>query len=162
MITWNKLPKEIQDKMLEHQVAQGNKRNPEVFIRNISSNEHANGFNWEEAQEGYNFWYAVIILDFNYFYTLYPKYPRVMMVSNEPITENNPGKPRVVFIEKRGNYLAWVDAETLETAEEKLSCVAWKYAKDIEPENKEKQELLAKADELIKKAEELKEMASKL
>ena len=162
MITWNELPKEIQDKMLEHQVAQGNKRDPEVFIRDIASNKYRNGFNWEEVQEDYNFWYITLLLDINYFYTIYPKYPKVMIVSNKPITESNPGVKRVVFMEKCGSYLAWTDTDTLEKAEKEVNTSFWKYAEDIEPENKEKQELLAKANELIKKAEELKEMASRL
>ena len=32
MVKWNDLPVEIQEKMLEEQVRQGNKRNPEIFI----------------------------------------------------------------------------------------------------------------------------------
>jgi hypothetical protein len=38
----------------------------------------------------------------------------------------------------------------------------WKFAKDIEVENPQKQELLNKADELIQKANELKQQAEKL
>ena len=165
MITWNELPKEIQDKMLEHQVAQGNGRNPEVFICNTTLNKKEKGFSWDVTPEGYGFWYKILNdNNINHFYTHYPKqiYPKVMMVSYYPITNSNPGLKRVVFMEKCSKYIAWSDVETLEEAEKKLSCMSWDYAKDIEPENKEKQELLAKADELIKKAEELKEMASKL
>jgi len=115
MITRNELPTEIQERMLEHQVAQCNKN-----------------------------------------------YPKVMMVSDYPITEINTGSPRVVFMEKCGKYIAWINADTLEKAETVLDTTYWRYAKDIEPENQEKQELLAKANELILKADELKEMANKL
>ena len=89
-------------------------------------------------------------------------YPKVMMVSDYPITKTNPGTPRVVFMEKCGRYIAWDGATTLKEAETTIATTSWKYAKDVEPENPKKQELLAKADKLIKKAEELKEMANKL
>ena len=56
-------------------------------------------------------------------------YPRVMLVSDDKITW---GK-RVVFMEKCGGFLAWVDAETLEDAENATDTCFWKYAKEIEP-----------------------------
>ena len=165
MITWNELPVEIQEKMLEHQVARGNKRDPEVFIKKINSLVSDGGFSWRITNEGHDFWIEIINNgNISHFYTLYPKqnYPKVMMVSSAPITETNPGTPRVVFMEKCGRYIAWGIVDTLEKAETVISTAAWEYAKDVEPENPKKQELLAKADELIKKAEELKEMANKL
>ena len=165
MITWKELPVEIQDKMLEHQVAQGNKRDFKVFINNIASNIRKGGFYWTDSVEGEDFWIEIINDEnISHFYTLYPKqnYPKVMMVSKDPITEANPGTTRVVFMEKCGKFLAWNDVSTLEEAETVTNTTSWTYAKDIEPENPKKQELLAKADELIKKAEELKEMANKL
>ena len=39
MVKWNDLPVEIQEKMLEEQVRQGNKRNPEIFIRSTSASK---------------------------------------------------------------------------------------------------------------------------
>ena len=81
-----------------------------------------------------------------------------MMVGNAyPLTQK-----RVVFMEKRGKFIAWTDAETLEDAETVLDIIAWKYAEDIKPENSQKQELLTKAEKLIKEAEELKAAANKL
>ena len=165
MITWNELPVEIQEKMLEHQVAQGNKKDPKVLIKSIMTDASGGGFYWWCTDEGYDFWAEIITNEnISHFYTLYPKqnYPKVMMVSMYPITKTNPGKPRVVFMEKCGKYIAWYGAKTIEEAETALGTTSWRYAKDIEPENPKKQELLAKANELIKKAEELKEMANKL
>ena len=56
-------------------------------------------------------------------------YPRVMLVSDDKMTW---GK-RVVFMEKCGGFLAWVDAETLEEAEKSTITTFWKYAKESEP-----------------------------
>ena len=86
------------------------------------------------------------------------KYPKVMMVGDSfPLTNQ-----RVVFAEKQGVFFAWNVAETLEDAEKETNIIKWKYAEDIKPENPLKQELLAKADELIQQAIELKAAAAKL
>ena len=84
------------------------------------------------------------------------------MVSNSLINPDNPGKQRVIFMEKCGKFIAWNYATTLEQSETVTEITCWNYAKDIEPENPQKTELLQKAEELIKKAEELKEAANKL
>ena len=57
-------------------------------------------------------------------------YPRVMLVSDNKISWDN---RRVVFMEKCGGFLAWVDAETLEEAENATDTCFWKYAKEIKP-----------------------------
>ena len=58
------------------------------------------------------------------------KYPKVMLVSNNP---DNPKVycRRVVFMKKNGKYLAWDSAETIEDAKESMSVIIWDYAKDI-------------------------------
>ena len=56
-------------------------------------------------------------------------YPRVMLVSNEKVDWYK----RVVFMEKCGGFLAWINAGTLEEAEKQVDTRFWKYAKDIEP-----------------------------
>ena len=74
MITWNELPVEIQEKMLEYQVAQGNERDPEVFIKNITSDISQGGFSWGSTNEDYNFWVEIINNEnISHFYTIYPK-----------------------------------------------------------------------------------------
>lgn len=63
-------------------------------------------------------------------------YPKVMYVSNRPISLKNTSdlKKRVVFMEKNDKYLAWINAETLEGAEKINSTSAWNYALDIPKE----------------------------
>ena len=55
-------------------------------------------------------------------------YPRVMLVSGDKMTWCK----RVVFMEKKGGFLTWAFAETLEEAEKIVGTSFWKYAKEIE------------------------------
>ena len=75
-------------------------------------------------------------------------YPKVMMVSDCPITKGNNGKKRVVFMEKLGTYLAWANAETLEDAEKEVDSYTWSYAVDVPKENPQKTEMLKRVEEL--------------
>ena len=52
------------------------------------------------------------------------------MVSETKVQWNK----RVVFMEKCGRFLAWSSKESIESAENEVDTVSWKYAKDIEPE----------------------------
>lgn len=64
-------------------------------------------------------------------------FPKIMMVSDSPITEQNTGHKRVVFMKKCGKFIAWGDASTtFEEAENTVKTVAWNYAKDIEEGDK--------------------------
>ena len=56
-------------------------------------------------------------------------YFRVMLVSLDYYSWYK----RVVFMEKCGGFLAWINAGTLEEAEKQVDTRFWKYAKDIEP-----------------------------
>ena len=53
---------------------------------------------------------------------------RVMLVSNDKTR----WAKRVVFMEKCGGFLAWVDAKTIEDAEKEKDTFFWKYAKELE------------------------------
>ena len=75
-------------------------------------------------------------------------YPKVMMVSNFPISENDKGCKRVVLMEKQGKYLAWQNAETIEAAEKETAIASWKYAVDVPKENPKKTEMLKRVEEL--------------
>ena len=75
-------------------------------------------------------------------------YPKVMMVSNYPISEKDKGYKRVVFMEKQGKYLAWQNAETIEAAEKETVIASWKYAIDVPKENPKKTEMLKRVEEL--------------
>jgi len=68
-VTWPKfqefmdfknLPVEIQERMLDEQVRQGNPRSAEVFENNIIANKRLGAFNWSESVEGYDFWEEII------------------------------------------------------------------------------------------------------
>lgn len=53
------------------------------------------------------------------------------MVSDYPITENNKGVKRFVFMEKNGNYIAWDGAATDERVAETTFSTSWKCAQRI-------------------------------
>ena len=75
-------------------------------------------------------------------------YPKVMMVSDCPITKGNKGQKRVVFMEKQGKYLAWANVETFEKAETECDVTIWLYAVDVPKENPQKTEMLKRVEEL--------------
>lgn len=73
MVQFDELPVEIQEKMLEHQVAQGYPRNPDVFRKNISASGLRKGMYWCDTPEGKKFWKMVTDRDFDVFFQKYPK-----------------------------------------------------------------------------------------
>ena len=63
------------------------------------------------------------------------EYPKVMRVSCNPFKtqeDYDEGYTEVVFMEKRGKYIAWNRAETLEEAEETTITNDWDYAVDLD------------------------------
>jgi hypothetical protein len=73
MIKFKDLPIEIQNKMLEHQEAQGNKRDECVFIKDIKSSLILGGFDWCDTIEGDDFWRKFIAQDtYKPFFEKYP------------------------------------------------------------------------------------------
>jgi len=75
-------------------------------------------------------------------------YPKVMMVSDFPITKQNKGYKRVVFMVKNGYYFAWNGAETFEDAEKEMLVNRWEYAIEVPKENPQKTEMLKRVEEL--------------
>lgn len=74
MITWDDLPIEIQNRMLECQEEQGNPKNPEVFKIKIGVERTEGGFNWFSTRESASFWLKVLIRQkIEIFYEKYPK-----------------------------------------------------------------------------------------
>jgi len=59
-VKWSDLPKEIQERMLECQEEQGNKRDSSVFERSISSDKHRGGFIWSNTSEGHEYWNGIL------------------------------------------------------------------------------------------------------
>jgi len=74
MIKFNDLPVEIQERMLDEQVRQGNPRNAEVFEKEIMATPQEGGFLWAQSVEGFDFWNRIIENgDIAEFYKKYPK-----------------------------------------------------------------------------------------
>lgn len=87
-------------------------------------------------------------------------YPKVMLVSDYATFDSVRWVKRVVFMEKKGKYIAWTDAETIEEAETITDTTTWLYAVDV-PEEEEKSKnnkmLLGKISELEKEIKQIKE-----
>ena len=71
------------------------------------------------------------------------EYPKVMKVSMSPIKTKEQfekANTRVVFMEKCGKFIAWLDADTIEKSENITSTVSWNYAVDLnwQPEEEKK------------------------
>lgn len=67
-------PIEVVEKMIEHQVEQGNKPDVKAFRRFASNDAKGGGFTWENTIEGELFWDKVIgNRNFNVFFEMYPK-----------------------------------------------------------------------------------------
>ena len=71
------------------------------------------------------------------------EYPKVMKVSNQPITTKEDFKyanKRVVFMKKNDIFIAWFDADTIEKSENITSTTCWNYAVDLDwkPEEEKK------------------------
>ena len=76
MTQFERAPKEVQEKMLERQVEQGNIRDPYIFVKNFSSGRDNGGFTWGKTPEGRKFWENISDYDdYSEFFELYPKHP---------------------------------------------------------------------------------------
>lgn len=72
-------PLPIVQKMVDHQVKQGNSANVKVFQEDTSAELWEGGFEWEKSPEGFDFWYDVIEnFQFNVFFERYPESNRVL------------------------------------------------------------------------------------
>lgn len=141
-------PEEVVEKMLDRQVEQGNPRDVKVFEEYVCAGSNT-GFDWEDTTEGYAFWMNVIDnKSFEIFFERYPKSdsqqtesalssPKVMLVSNEPFSNINRGKERVVFHYQSNieyPYFAYSTDSLDNVKESNMTYSSWRYAKDIEPE----------------------------
>ena len=72
-MTWKELPVEIQEKMLEEQVKQGNEGNENIFIYDLCSGKSSKGFTWGQTLEGDEFWKQILVKGkISIFYEKYP------------------------------------------------------------------------------------------
>ena len=63
------------------------------------------------------------------------EYPKVMKVSNKPIEtleDFKKANTRVVFMEKCGKFIAWLNENTIEKSENVTSTAVWNYAVDLD------------------------------
>ena len=133
MKQWKELPVEIQERMLECQVEQGNPRDASVFEMNIAASAIGGGFDWNETEEESAVW-AIIIAKGEYmeFYNLHPKQPFIpelyegvpMEVSNDEDFEFSYTLP--VFGKANGFYFAWKQQES------GIEVTKWFYARPIQ------------------------------
>jgi hypothetical protein len=89
------------------------------------------------------------------------QYPKVMMVSDSPLDDENAGVQRVVFMEKLGKYLAWNEAETIEDAEGHIGINYWEYAVDIEQPKEEDNSIELTIKTLEEGIDKLKKLINK-
>ena len=71
------------------------------------------------------------------------EYPKVMKVSMSPIKTKEQfekANTRVVFMEKCGKFIAWLDVDTIEKSENVTSTAVWNYTVDLDwqPEEEKK------------------------
>jgi len=132
MVKFDELPVEIQEKMLEEQVNQGNKRDPEVFRKAICASQ--TGFTWNMTCLGDDWGEILLYKNYTPFYNLYPKnyYPRIMEVSNTPDFTDK--IIRVVIAHKCNRYISWSYAETFKEAEKEICITIWNYAREPQKE----------------------------
>jgi hypothetical protein len=124
-------PEAIVRKMLEHQVAQGNQEDVAIFDRDKEARRFEGGFDWERTQEGMVFWVEVVgRKNFDLFFETYPepqqKFPCVMLVGGTD--DFTLALPRVVIAYKKGYYISWINAKTLEEAENEIQTHPWNFA----------------------------------
>lgn len=88
MIEFKDLPEEIQERMLDEQVRQGNPRNAMVFEKDMCSPDVEGGFSWKQSIEGHVFWYKILVNDnTDDFYEKYPKVSNRKMYSEEEVRD---------------------------------------------------------------------------
>ena len=81
-------PIEVVQKMVDYQIEQGNIPNVTVFQKDCATAKFQNGFDWDETEEGANFWGEVI--DFNNFEEFFKKYPKKYR-GDDPGPKGKPG-----------------------------------------------------------------------
>ena len=97
-------PKEIINRMIFHQKAQGNKPNINIFKKNKDAGIHSGGFLWSRTKqygEGIDFWSKIINgNNFSDFFELYPKQKQELPKVGDIIIPfnydtENPAKQRI-------------------------------------------------------------------
>ena len=84
------------------------------------------------------------------------EYPKVMKVSKSPIKTKEQfekANTRVVFMEKCGKFIAWLNEDTIEKSENVTSTAVWNYAVDLDwqPEEEEIKPLKLTMEQIAQK-----------
>ena len=105
-------PIEIVQKMVDYQVAQGNKADVTVFQENPSSYKPFGGFSWKDTEEPEFFWVNVIInYDFEVFFNKYPKANAGLSTLHTKFTRyNNLSKGQLCQMR---NQIGWIRNNTV-------------------------------------------------
>lgn len=100
-------PIEIVQKMIDYQVAQGNKANITIFQENPYYHKNIGGFAWCNTIEGHVFWEEVIIRErFGIFYDRYPKTNTNVSILRTKFTRyNNLSKGQLCQMR---NQISWI------------------------------------------------------
>lgn len=140
---WDELPKEIQDKMLEHQFTQTGKRDATIFRNQIVSNHECGGFSWNSTSENKlvpGFWVAVLDGDYEVFYSIFPKetktFPREMLVWDDDEFNADPPEVRTVIHDLGEEYeYRYLVEDGLWNYSTKKHHSMYKFAKEIAEES---------------------------
>lgn len=92
-------PIEVVEKMIEEQVMQGNSPDVRVFQNFITACADDGGFDWDNAEDGYDFWIEIFENEnFNLFFEKYPKKPNLVYI----IGDSEIGMNIIKTLEKYG------------------------------------------------------------
>lgn len=147
-IDW--LPDFIGEELMNQQELQGNKRDISVFEKDVRAEKSEGGFYWHETEQQRLFWFRILLeQDINLFLACFKPELEVWYDEKKKFVA------QVIGYNENEEYPFFVKNKTIDG-------FALKHARLPKKENKEKLELLKKADELLTKAAELKAAAEKL
>lgn len=92
-------PIEVVEKMIEEQVKQGNCPNVEEFQKDATIDANDGGFDWNETDDGMDFWEEVITeSNFELFFEKYPKKAKLVYI----VSDSEVGMDIIKTLEKYG------------------------------------------------------------
>ena len=149
-INW--LPDFIGEELMNQQELQGNKRDISVFEKDIKSEMSEGGFDWYKTEQQVLFWQRILVdKDINLFLAWFK--PELEVWDDCDI------KPK---LRKVGGFIDKLDYPFILCKEDENGEHRYKHAQLPKKENKAKNELLKKVEELTKQAYELLTKAANL
>lgn len=129
MKSWNELPKEIQDKVLERQLQEDGENDMDVLKLSCT-----NWFTWVRSVEGAKFWVDVLVDDkHDIFFQRYPKktFPREMWVWDK---EGRTKEKKMVLFDAGEDFEWRYLAEAGRSCSGKKDFTGYRFAEEAEPE----------------------------